>query len=432
MQLYRIAVNGFRNVKTTNIVFDEMISLVSLNSYGKSNLLDAIDFGIDFIKANSEKKNDLMKWHNGIPLNKKMDSSNYSIEFEFIVEFENQLWSIIYGYEFRWEKNDGSGVRIVSEILKTKLDQKNQRYNFLIKRNDDNVLFRTSKNGRCSNKINIGENELVVNKLQAFDNLYYAKIIQIINKLSIYVDRHLDASSSYRPDPLVMKGVDALDLKVIDSLPRVIYHLKKKHLDKYEMLIDAYKQLFPQFSEVTVLQSDVSSKLKKFLTNDLPFTITNEVYALFVKDKNLNQPINFERLSDGAKRVFLLLTSIVLADVSNLILIAIEEPENSIHPSLLQKYLRIVSFLAGDAKIIMTSHSPYLVQYQNPSSIYIGLPNDSGVAQFNRIRKSAQRSLLNDAADENMSIGDYIFDLLSGTKVDFEMIANYLEQDDYE
>ena len=35
---------------------NNMVALVSLNSYGKSNLLQAIDFGVDFIRNTEEGK----------------------------------------------------------------------------------------------------------------------------------------------------------------------------------------------------------------------------------------------------------------------------------------------------------------------------------------------------------------------------------------
>lgn len=72
--------------------------------------------------------------------------------------------------------------------------------------------------------------------------------------------------------------------------------------------------------------------------------------------ENLNQPLNFESLSDGAKRVFLMLTYTILARINGYHLIAFEEPENSIHSSLLQSYLSVLSQLAGDCRIIVASH----------------------------------------------------------------------------
>ena len=40
-------------------------------------------------------------------------------------------------------------------------------------------------------------------------------------------------------------------------------------------------------------------------------------------------PVNFSTISDGARRVFMILTKIITASVSNISLIAIEEPDNS-------------------------------------------------------------------------------------------------------
>jgi len=76
----------------------------------------------------------------------------------------------------------------------------------------------------------------------------------------------------------------------------------------------------------------------------------------------LNQSIDFARRSDGCKRVLIMLTRAVWADKKKLPLIAFEEPENSVHPALMQDYLSILSQLSGDCKIILTSHSPYIIE----------------------------------------------------------------------
>ena len=62
----------------------------------------------------------------------------------------------------------------------------------------------------------------------------------------------------------------------------------------------------------------------------LPFVFSNNYHVLFVKEKNLVNPVNFSMMSDGAKRVFMILTKIIVSSVSNISLITIEEPENSV------------------------------------------------------------------------------------------------------
>ena len=92
-------------------------------------------------------------------------------------------------------------------------------------------------------------------------------------------------------------------------------------------------------------------------------------------------------MSDGAKRVFMILARIILANEGNVSLIAIEEPENSVHPSLFQAYIQIISQLLDNCKIIITSHSPYVVSYLEPSWIHVGVNRQPGIAEFFTFKK---------------------------------------------
>ncbi len=427
MKLCRMLIDGFRNIKMTEIICSEMVALVSLNSYGKSNLLKAIDFGVEFIIENEDTKKKMMSWEKGIPLNKSMPSKDFRIEFEMETKINESKYTIIYGYQFRWVRDDDTGACIVAEWLKAKLNEKKQKYKILINRNKEGALYRSAESGRCNNKIVIEDNNLIINKLKAFDSLYYHEIVKKINDLSVYIDHNLDAGPSYTPDPIVRKDVNVLGMEAIYNLPRVIFHLRKQYPEKYRLLMNAFMQLFPQILEMNVEELSVETKIKSNIPDDLPFRLSKEVYVLYVSDYNLNQPISFENMSDGAKRVFLLLTNIVIADINKISLIAVEEPENSIHPSLLQNYLRVLSQLLGESRIIITSHSPYIIQYLEPNNIYVGLPGQYGVAQFKKVRTSAQKTLINDASNLELSTGDYLFELLSGTEEDMKMIERYLE-----
>ena len=111
----------------------------------------------------------------------------------------------------------------------------------------------------------------------------------------------------------------------------------------------------------------------------------------------------------------MILTKIIVSGVSNISLIAIEEPENSVHPGLFQAYIQIISQLLDDCKVIITSHSPY-----------VGVNREPGMAEFFVLKKSGQKQLEKDADSFNMSIGDYLFSLLSDAE---SPISDYLECD---
>ena len=231
------------------------------------------------------------------------------------------------------------------------------------------------------------------------------------------------------PAPFVIKGFQELELQGISSIPRAIFFLKRDYPNKYELLINAFTQLFPDIANINVQEIKLNSSIQSApvkLSEDSPIIFSDSIYTMSIMDERLLQPVGFEHLSDGTKRVFLMLTFAVIADIKHLSVIAIEEPENSIHPSLFQSYLDVISQLVQDCKIIITSHSPYVVQYLEPHNIYIGMSNKTGEVDFKRIAPTKVNSLYRDAAEYDRSVGDYIFNLISSSDSD-EYLKEYLE-----
>ena len=145
--------------------------------------------------------------------------------------------------------------------------------------------------------------------------------------------------------------------------------MKKKNPDKFELLKDVYFQLFPDIEDIIVENIQIDSVGDEQFPEDVPFIFTNSIYVLFVRDKNLVKPVNFSTMSDGAKRVFMIL---------------------------------------------------------NPSWIHVGVNREPGMAEFFVLKKSGQKQLEKDADSFNMSIGDYLFSLLSDAE---SPISDYLECD---
>mgnify|MGYP000650600961 CR=1 FL=1 len=79
------------------------------------------------------------------------------------------------------------------------------------------------------------------------------------------------------------------DLKIeminADNLPRIIFNLKKKNPDKFELLKDVYFQLFPDIEDIIVENIQIDSVGDEQFPEDVPFIFTNSIYVLFVRDK---------------------------------------------------------------------------------------------------------------------------------------------------
>ena len=428
MKIQAVLIDGFKNLSNVKIGFDNITALVALNNFGKSNVLAAIDFGLKFIKATVEDKADMMANSNLIPINSYMFGRNYKFQMEILTELDDIEYRVLYGYEFVWKCDENTEPYIVSEYLRIRPEDKGQKYTQLINREEQKALYKSSETGRCSSKINVDLTELVVNKLRAYDEIFYAEIIKKMNSMRFYMENNLDAKSFYQPDPIIRKGLEDMTVDA-ESLPRVIYQLQEKNPNKFALLKEVYKDLFPNIEDIIVKQYKINGGDSGKLPADASFIIANAIHVLFVKDKNLIHPIDFAMMSDGAKRVFMILARIILANEGNVSLIAIEEPENSVHPSLFQAYIQIISQLLDDCKIIITSHSPYVVSYLEPSWIHVGVNRQPGIAEFFTFKKTGQRLLKQDAANFKMSIGDYLFSMLADEECDWE---DYLERDIHE
>lgn len=424
MRIQAVAIGGFKNISNVRLSLENITALVSLNNYGKSNVLTAIDCGLDFINGSIAVKKEIMANTNYIPLHKRMVGHNFCFELDMVTSIGSVEYQVVYGYEFAWKTDENIEPLIVAEYLKYRPTDNAQKYTQLINRDKTKSLYKSSETGRCSSKIKVGSNELIVNKLLAYDEIFSAPLIQKLNSLKFYMENHLDAKSFYRPDPILRKGLDDVAITA-SNLPRVVYRLKENHKDKFELLLDVYKELFPNVEDVIVKRFKINADNDP-LPDDAPFVLTNDLYMLFVKDERLVQPIDFAMMSDGAKRVFMILVKLILADVSKVSLIAIEEPENSVHPSLFQEYVQIISQLVSDCRVIITSHSPYIVSYLEPSWIYVGINVKSGIADFYTFKKSGQKALKADSVRFGMSMGDYLFSLLSDDETDW---TEYLECD---
>lgn len=429
MIINKIKIGGFKNIDLVEMSLNNITVLVSQNSYGKSNLMQAIDFGFDFISKTNATKKRMMSWTSNIPFTKHIASKDFEMEVEMTTLNNKTEFNVIYGYRFRWVRDDKKGAKILDEWLKIKANDKNQKYKQYIDRTEDKILYRTSETGRCNVPITAETDELLVNKIKAYDNLFYIDVLKKINSIHAYVERYLDASRLYDPDPIIQTGIEDFEIENNENLPRMIFNLKEQYPDKYDMLIDSFIQLFPQIIDIVVDKIKVKHIGRTKMPKDLPLKATDQVYLMRVVDKYLNQPIRFENLSDGTKRIFLLLTCIILSDINNLTLIGIEEPENSIHPSLLQSFLRVISQLQGNCKVVMASHSPFIVQYMDLDDVIIGKPNNKGIASFLKIRQSMQKTLTSEANDMDISTGNYIFELLNSMDDGVSEVVRYMEKD---
>lgn len=431
MKIIDVVVGGFKNVEKSELSLDKFNALVALNNYGKSNVVDAIEFGFDFINAPLEKKSKFMAFRSLIPINKHIDDLPYSFEITFEYKIEKKVSIVNYGFSFDWVKNNKKGQKIKEEFLKVKSDKKDKKYTTYLKRNTRESFYLTSLTGRCDKPIKVKKNELVINKLLSFDDLFYLEIVDKINSLSIpYIDTLQNPDKLFRriASKIVRTGY-SLDLPENYDVAYFIYSLKKMKPNLYEVFEDSIKSLLEGIDDFEPVEIDFKKEVKfEGEADDLPLDFPDKLYDIRVKETNNNQQSNIGSLSSGSQKMFYILAYTIAAELNKIPLISFEELENSIHPGLLQRLLIILDGLTENTKIITTSHSPYLIQYLDLSKIKVGVPNDKGLAIFKEIKKTKFNKLQNMAEDEGISVGDLIFDkIIECSNGDYELLNEMCE-----
>lgn len=426
LNIDKIRIGGFRNISNVEVETSDITSLLSINSYGKSNYLNGIIFGIDFIHAPLEVKNKMMDYEPYKPFNSKILYQNFSFEVGLSYIEDNKNFQILYGYTFSWKKDEKNAPMILNEYLKIK-DNNSQKFTSFINRDENKALYKSSSTGACAKEINIGKNELVLNKIMAYDDLYYLDLIKNINNISVYVDKHFNTNSAYNIQTRVRKDFSDYNLSDDTNVPRILNKIKNDFPNKFELIVNTIKDIFPFIQDIKTIEYNINSEDLNRNIKGENYIIADNVYFLVVLDKNIVKTIDFSNMSDGVRRVLLIFTTLVLADINNYSLVGIEEPENSLNPKVLQRYLMALKGFSKNTKIIITSHSPYLINYMDPKNIYLGLPNDDGLAVFSRIKEKSVNKLLTDANNMDMLVGDYLFDLMSGNNDDLETMIKYVE-----
>ena len=83
--------------------------------------------------------------------------------------------------------------------------------------------------------------------------------------------------------------------------------------------------------------------------------------------------------------------------------------------------------IATETKVVMTSHATYLMRYFDAGRIYLGLPNEQGLATFARLKPGKVKAIYRRASEMDITFGEYMYELLLDME-DNKELANELFQ----
>lgn len=436
MRIKSISIGGFKNLKQTRVEVDRITALVSPNNYGKSNFLQGIDFALTFLSAGEKSRKKMTSWEKGIPLNPISAVDPFVFEVEFYDPSLEEYQYVRYGFSFTWLRDDSSGQRIVDEWLEMR-ENESVKFSKYLKRSESR--YRKAKSTTAFRNIILGDYQLAIDTLSSIDDIAYPQVLEKIKHLTFRTCSSLDMDMQYESVPFEVGG-SSLPASYANDIPKILNILKETKPEKFELFKEAVTTLFPEIANIEVVKAKfdpppelielfpASNKetIQNSASEQPPFRWKNEIHRIFVTNKHMNQPMDITMLSAGTKRLFWILT-ILFSSTSETHIIGIEEPETSIHPRLLKQTLELLNEHLGDVVLLITSHSPYLVQYLKLERVYIGLPDESGLASFQSIAKTKIKSMINTSQALGLSVGEYLFDLMSGDSKSTSILERYLK-----
>lgn len=399
-----IHIGGFANIPASRLKLQDVTALIAPNGYGKSNMLRAVEFGCKFISASDEVRAVMMSKEGAMPINKGMLRQDFRMEIcGFVDEF-----CFEYGYSFMWA-TDGEEGAIKSEFLRIRQEEKKFRQ-ALLRASVDEYAYLSSPAGRCTMKDSVSCNQLALRKLSQNEGLFYGKVVKALAGLTMPLLDTLDNPEAY------FSADNSRGIALLDglTLSAYLYRLREQKPMVYGVLEDGFRQLVPhltRFEPTEIVLADGRTRL----------------YDILIEERNAAYPTSVRQMSSGSKRVVLLFSLCVAAGEKGLPLLMIEEPENSVHPRLLENLLLALHDYAGETKVLLTSHSPYLMRYLRASQMFFGLPNEEDVARFARLKEGKVRMVAKYASALELTVGEYMFDFMLDLEQEREKIDTFFQ-----
>ena len=199
MKIKTITVGNYKNIGPTTLELGQIVALVSINNYGKSNLLEAIDFGFDYISASPKGRRQMMSYVKSIPLSRSLAGSNYSFQIEFDEPELGEYRFVRYGFEFTWRNDKGTGARIVDETLEIRSNE-STRYTSYLKRGKG--AYRASKAKTGFRKLELADNVLAIDIISSVERAEIAKVVTFIKELKYRICDSLEVDNSFSVSPI--------------------------------------------------------------------------------------------------------------------------------------------------------------------------------------------------------------------------------------
>ena len=416
MKLKQIRVDGYKNLIDCKVDLGDFNVLVGPNNSGKSNLLEAMQmlfpicFGDDDLRGNIfEGRTPPSRLGSSLCHLEKHKNKPMTIGVAFEMTFNRKSWAVDYEVTIQCDESK-KNVGFLRELLTAKEVEeplKPGRATIYISREEKELKVKEhGKKALKKHAISKDNSSLLAmrslypdfEELPSEFKLFFEGIVLVgTTKIFAISPKGLrDAIDSEKAIEGIQ--VSSFDLSLIaDDMKKEgkYFSLFKESLRDILELEDVY------FNAKDIPTPSGKEKTKKKSKRMRLFAIKRigDIYSLV------------DEYSDGTLAVAAILEALFSKDVRGPIL-CLEELENCLHPAALEKLLRFLQDHSDKWPVLITTHSPYLLNGVRPEDVNVAVVDETGATHFEKVEDSGQlRNYLNKGL---MSFGDLLAKDFSG------------------
>ncbi len=176
------------------------------------------------------------------------------------------------------------------------------------------------------------------------------------------------------------------------GLASTISYLKTYEDERFEALMDLVRQVIPQVKRIRVRKAQVQLSQKRVFSVDntnIPFDDSREIWGdELVFDMIGAKEVPAHAVSERTILAVGLLTVLVSPSCPNVVLL--DDVEQALHPKAQRELVEVLKSLLEkneNLQIVMTTHSPYIVDQLEPSDVCVLATDSQGVVHAQPLAK---------------------------------------------
>jgi len=386
MKLKQIRVDGYKNLINCIVNLGDFNVLVGPNNSGKSNLLEAIQMLFMFCFGSEETRKVAFRGFVTRGLGTSIchlggyENRPLSIGVTFETKIKKELWVVDYDFTVQHGYQNENEAKFLTETLRAKQPSKTGVAKSYISRTSSRLKIRGKKERSIAKNLS---------SLLAIKALY-PDFEALPSEFRSFVEGVLDTS---------LTTVFAISPEGLRNSIGNKTGFEGFRVSSFDLL-SAIDEIYKDKERYEVFRQSVCDILD---LDDLKFVVRHITESPKVeKGKEAVEPARFcvikrsgdkyaliQEYSDGTLAIVAILAALLSKRFVGPIL-CVEELENCLHPAAVEKLLRFLQDHANNRPVLITTHSPYLVNGVPPEDVKVGVVDEKGAAHFENVKNSKQ------------------------------------------